>query len=632
MISVIVPVYNTEKYLEKCLDSLINQTYKGLEIICINDGSTDKSEGILANYAKKDERIKIINIQNQGVANARNKGLEIANGSYIAFVDSDDWIDLNYFEELREQIIKSNADIAVASIIRYRDSFQKYRLEYKQVNIANNLEEKIKLCDIPECCYIWNKLYRSSLIKHTSFKQGIYFEDVYWIPDVIKDANSIVSTPNINYFYRANANSIVKIKQTEKKQLDSFNAKQKLIRFFDENNLYLSKKERTATKCQKYIGNISVLKIKEYNNTEIGYLFGFLPIYKKKVKRPIIKENTVLVWEPCSISHSEVVPGFVKYFLDLGYHVSILVTPARYKEGLFARFKDENVSYNQMSQKEIRKYFATSDLENVKAVMVTTVGKICDNVNFEKAYEAFSPAVDKSKLHFVEHEASFAVDKGKWDENIIMLRELDYKGAKATVINPHYFGNVEITPKNKSITNFITIGAIRPNKKNSKLIIEAVEKLHNRGIHNFKVTVVGKGNLKGISKEIRKYFDIKGRLPFSKMYDEIEKADFMLTAYDDKNQEHIRYNTSGTSGNFQLVYGFIKPCVIVESFAALNGFTEENTIFYKSVDEYDMALEKAINVSLEEYERMQNNLKQVVNNVYTKSLNNLKLKINRGRT
>lgn len=346
-------------------------------------------------------------------------------------------------------------------------------------------------------------------------------------------------------------------------------------------------------------------------------------IFKRKKDNIIIKDNTFVVWEPCSKSHSEVVPGYVKYLLDLGYHVSVVVHPDRYKEGLFSRFHEENVSYNRISPVKIKKYFQKSNLSNIKGLMVTTIGKLCDSINYDEVYFHFAPDVDKSKILMVEHEASYAADKGSWRDKNITLRELNYKGIKSVVVNPHYFGDVNISPKNK-ITNFITIGAIRPCRKNSALIVEAVEKLHKKGITNFKVTVIGKGHLKGVAKEIRKYFDIKGRLPFDKMYDEIEKSDFMLTAYDDNDTEHIRYNTSGTSGNFQLVYGFLKPCIIVESFAPINGFNKENSITYKTVNDYSDALEVAINLSNEDYQKMQASLKKYSDKLYNSSLENLK--------
>ena len=108
-------------------------------------------------------------------------------------------------------------------------------------------------------------------------------------------------------------------------------------------------------------------------------------------KTPEIKENTFIVWEPCSENHSEVVPGFCRYLLDLGYHVSVLLNPKHYKEGLFCRFKDdENITYNKLSKSQIKNFFKKDNLKSVKGVLVTTAGKICDNIHYEKSYETFS--------------------------------------------------------------------------------------------------------------------------------------------------------------------------------------------------------------------------------------------------
>ena len=380
--------------------------------------------------------------------------------------------------------------------------------------------------------------------------------------------------------------------------------------------------EKKSRKRFKHIVNPFFMAIKSgIYNCKKG-LINLLPL-----KTPIIKENTFIVWEPCSKSHSEVVPGSVKYFADLGYHVSVLVDRDRLKEGLFSRFDLPNISYNKMSADEIKRYFSESDLSNIKGVLVTTMGKICDCENPDEAYNFFHPNVDKSKLHFVEHEASFAVNKGTWKESLITLRELNYQNAKSVVVNPHYFGDVKITDKNE-VTNFITVGTLKPRKKDCGIIIDAVQELHNKGIRNFKITVVGKGHLKHLPKEIRKYFDIKGRLSFSRMYEEIEKSDFMLTAYDAENFEHQRYITTGTSGNFQLIYGFLKPCILTESFAPINRFNEQNSILYKETTDYAKALERAISMNKEEYSEMQKNLKQTVKSVYNDSINNLKGALN----
>lgn len=135
-------------------------------------------------------------------------------------------------------------------------------------------------------------------------------------------------------------------------------------------------------------------------------------------------------------------------------------------------------------------------------------------------------------MFFVEHEVKHSVDAGTWRKDIITLRKLNYKEADSVVVNPHYFGEVKLTPKNSDIVNFVTVGAIQGKKKNNDLIINSVKELHEKGIRNFKITVIGKGHLKKLPKELQQYFDIKGRLPFDKMYDEIEKADFLITSYD----------------------------------------------------------------------------------------------------
>ena len=379
---------------------------------------------------------------------------------------------------------------------------------------------------------------------------------------------------------------------------------------------------------------VSLLRYAKYRP-----LFVFRPRFYKALfftyikplidyKKPEIRNNTFIVWEPCSKSHSEVVPGYVKYLLDLGYHVSVCVNPERYKEGLFARFNDDNLTLNKLTNKQIRKFFKKNDLKDVKGVLVTTVGKLCNEVDFEECYTHFNKNTDRKKLFFVEHEAKHAVDAGTWREDLITLRDLDYKGAKSVVVNPHYFGNVNINGKNSDTVNFITVGAILGRKKNNELIINSVKKLHDKGYRNFKVTVIGKGHLKSLPDELQPYFDIKGRLPFDKMYDELEKADFMLTSYDENKPLHIRYNTTGTSGNFQLVYGFLLPCVIIESFGPINGFDNNNSILYHSDNDYALAMERGINMTKEEYSNMQLNLKNYANNLYETSKENLRRLIN----
>lgn len=279
-VSIIVPVYNVGKYLSKCLDSLINQTLEDIEIICINDGSTDNSLDILKSYRTKDSRIKIIDKPNEGPSITRNLGIHSATGKYIGFIDSDDWIDLDFYEKLYSSITSNDVDIACATIIRKRENNSKYRVFFKEEKIYETLEDKLKAINYPKCSYIWNKLYKADKIKNIPFKKGIYFEDVYWTLEVLKRTNKIITVPNINYFYRVNLDSIVKRVKDPKRQLDYYNSQKYLVKFYEENGIKLDKKYQNITKEIKYLWNIPILKTKERKTTQTYFLFSLLPIWR----------------------------------------------------------------------------------------------------------------------------------------------------------------------------------------------------------------------------------------------------------------------------------------------------------------------------------------------------------------
>ena len=130
-VTIIIPIYNCERYLSKCLDSAINQTLKNIEIICVDDGSTDSTPKILHEYSDKDSRIIVITQKNSKQGCARNRGLEIAKGEYVTFLDSDDWLDANYCELLYNAVKKIDVNIAVANIIRKKKNKQRHHLKLK---------------------------------------------------------------------------------------------------------------------------------------------------------------------------------------------------------------------------------------------------------------------------------------------------------------------------------------------------------------------------------------------------------------------------------------------------------------------------------------------------------------------
>lgn len=210
-VSIIVPVYNTSQYLEKCLDSLIKQTLKDIEIICVNDGSTDDSGKILENYAKKDKRVVVINQKNMGQSAARNAGLDAARGEYIGFVDSDDYVLADMYRKLYENALNHNSDVVMSSI-KVLDSKTNQITEndsYLSVGVFNSHFDNrcftykdckdfiFRICVVP-----WNKLYKASFLKLNGIKfvKGLNFEDNVFALEVFLNAKmSIVRDALIVY-------------------------------------------------------------------------------------------------------------------------------------------------------------------------------------------------------------------------------------------------------------------------------------------------------------------------------------------------------------------------------------------------------------------------------------------------
>ena len=274
-VSIVVPVYNVEKLLPRCLNSLINQSLRDIEIICVNDGSKDYSLKILQEFANKDERISIIDKQNEGLSVARNIGFEKAQGEFVAFLDSDDWVDLDFYEKLYNSAVKNNADIAVAGIIRTKVNKKTFILEYNEEEVTNDIYRKIELCDIPECCFVWNKIYRLDKLKSLNilFEASRIYEDMIWTPQVLYGMNKIVTVPDTYYYYWRHANTLVK-KSNAKTDVDLKYAKEKFVNFFKEHNVDIDK---YLIKVKKYkIFGITILKIKQKGYKKEYTLLNFV--------------------------------------------------------------------------------------------------------------------------------------------------------------------------------------------------------------------------------------------------------------------------------------------------------------------------------------------------------------------
>lgn len=214
MFSIIVPVYNVEKYLDKCLASISEQTFKEFECIVVDDGSPDNSNDIIDRYVNKDQRFKVIHQKNMGISAARNAGLAIAQGDYIAFVDSDDYISNEYLEKFALKIANTDVDVVICGFIEVlKDSQKTVCFEAPSTEV---IKQNI-LADIWPS-YPWNKCYKKYLFENIRFPVGKIFEDLLTIPEVCLNAHKIVCIPEKLYYYnRQNLNSITSNLSTEKR-------------------------------------------------------------------------------------------------------------------------------------------------------------------------------------------------------------------------------------------------------------------------------------------------------------------------------------------------------------------------------------------------------------------------------
>ena len=213
LISIIVPVYNAEKYIEKCIDSIIGQTYKNIEIILIDDGSTDSSGIICDKYLKKDARIKVLHINNSGVSNARNIGLDKATGEWIVFVDSDDWIESNFCEKLYAGLISNPKVDIVCSGYKRIYSYTEEFINCNNKNILYNANQYLlKLLNVQNgygFCHM--KMIRRDCIKDIRFNNKLVVaEDALFNMQILKNVNEVLQIGEGLYNYRFNENSLVR--------------------------------------------------------------------------------------------------------------------------------------------------------------------------------------------------------------------------------------------------------------------------------------------------------------------------------------------------------------------------------------------------------------------------------------
>ena len=234
-VSVIIPVYNVEKYLHRCLDSVINQTYRNIEIILVDDGSTDDSARICDEYAQKDGRIRVIHQENQGQAAARNNAMKIAEGSFIAYVDSDDFVTADYIEYMVKLQNKYGTDIVFVrgvyaydgkELPAYQDEDRDYLLGAEETLIRLNYNKGMG-------AMIWAKLFRRELIEAYPFPEGQIYEDLATLYKIVGACREIAFGEHRVYFWMQRGGSTMR-SAFNKRQLAAFQATRDQLRYMEK--------------------------------------------------------------------------------------------------------------------------------------------------------------------------------------------------------------------------------------------------------------------------------------------------------------------------------------------------------------------------------------------------------------
>ena len=233
LVSIIVPVYNVEQYLDRCISSLVGQTYADLEILLVDDGSTDGSGTLCDRWQSRDPRIRAFHKENGGLSDARNHGLERAHGEYICFVDSDDWCDLRFVEMLLRQLLSTGSDLAECGYLCTDGSIPDTPLTPPECRVYEGRECFLRFLSEDFFVSVCNKLYRRSLLESLPFRKGVYHEDEFWTYRVFSRVQKACRLECTGYYYYQRPGSIVHTAPSVKRLTDAFDAAKERIGFVE---------------------------------------------------------------------------------------------------------------------------------------------------------------------------------------------------------------------------------------------------------------------------------------------------------------------------------------------------------------------------------------------------------------
>lgn len=280
-VTVIIPVYNTERLLDRCLESVVRQSLSDIEIICVDDGSTDGSPALLDSWAERDARIRVIHQTNGRQGKARNAALRVARGEYVGMIDSDDYIPEEYFERLYSAATEADADVAICGIVKQKPVGERVVIAFDRVEVVRDADAKLRVCHCPPEFHPVNKLYRRAMLERFGlrFKEGVPYEDVMFVTRAIVECDRVVTVPNVHYYYVLNPSSTVKSRQTATKQAQKYEAHRDMVEYVEAKGLRIPSRYRNITVRYGSLCGITLWKVKECGKRRTLRLFDILPVW-----------------------------------------------------------------------------------------------------------------------------------------------------------------------------------------------------------------------------------------------------------------------------------------------------------------------------------------------------------------
>ena len=260
-VSIIVPVYNVESYLEKCLDSLVNQTLKDIEIIVVNDGSPDNSQKIIDEYQKKYKQIKAYKKENGGLSDARNFGIKKATGDYIAFVDSDDYVTTDMYEKMYQKAVGGNFDMVVCDLNYIYEDSEKITRAYSNIEKDTTDIKKAMIKIYPAA---WNKIFKKKLFTYgVEFKKGVWFEDVEFIYRLLPYIKTIgVIHEPFNQYLQRKGSITQSVDPRIYHYIDNWNG---IVKYYQDNELYEKYYQELEYSYVRYLYATFIKQASKYN-------------------------------------------------------------------------------------------------------------------------------------------------------------------------------------------------------------------------------------------------------------------------------------------------------------------------------------------------------------------------------